>query len=156
VRRRLVTAALVGAVLSAALLVAGDPDRLAALAGPVAPVAVGPAPEHVLHTLPDWVRFGGITLGRHVFLKRAQQTELGLGHELVHVRQQAAHPIWFWVSYALFPRWRLRWEAEAWAVHARGRCAIDGDHGLAAYLSGPAYLWMASRDRAAAAIRRFQ
>jgi hypothetical protein len=118
-------------------------------------VAGGPAPGHVLHTLPDWMPAGGITLGHHVFLKESQQTEYGIGHELVHVRQQAANPVWFWVSYLLRPDWRLRWEAEAYAVQARARCPIDGEHGLAAYLSGPAYLWPGSRDQAAAAIRQY-
>lgn len=118
-------------------------------------VPPGPPPAYVLHTLPSWVSFGGMALGRHVFLKRSQQTAHGLGHELVHVRQQAAHPVWFWVSYLASPRWRLRWEAEAYAVHARARCPIDGEHGLAAYLSGPAYLWVSSRAQAAAEIRRF-
>jgi hypothetical protein len=113
------------------------------------------APVHQLHTLPDWAPFGGVTVGQHVFLQRSQQTEYGIGHELVHVRQQAAQPVWFWVSYLLLPEWRLRWEAEAYAVQARARCPIDGDHGLAAYLSGPAYLWPASRAEAAAAIRLY-
>ena len=110
---------------------------------------------HVLHTLPDWLPGGGITVGHHVFLKASQQTAYGLGHELVHVRQQAEHPAWFWVSYLLRPDWRLRWEAEAYAMQARARCPIDGAHGLAAYLSGPAYLWPASQAEAAAAIRSY-
>jgi hypothetical protein len=118
-------------------------------------VADAAGPGHVLHTLPDWLPGGGITVGRHVFLKESQQTGYGLGHELVHVRQQAAQPIWFWFSYLLRPEWRLRWEAEAYAVQARARCPIDGDHGLAAYLSGPAYLWPGSRAQAAAAIRTY-
>lgn len=125
------------------------------LAAATAVAAAGArAPGHALHTLPDWAPGGGITIGRHVFLKASQQTAYGIGHELVHVRQQAAHPVWFWVSYLLLPEWRLRWEAEAYAVQARARCPIDGEHGLAAYLSGPAYLWPGSRAQAAAAIRR--
>lgn len=110
----------------------------------------------MLHGLPEWAPVGGLALGRHVYLKASQQTAFALGHELVHVRQQAAHPVWFWVSYLLLPSWRLRWEAEAYAVHARARCPIDGEAGLAAYLSGPAYLWVASREAAAAEIRRFE
>jgi len=149
--------AVTAAGLTATMLVALA-GALDGLGGPLLPegrTGPAPAPEHVLHTLPGWVGIGGITLGRHVFLKASQQTAFGIEHELVHVRQQAAHPAWFWVSYLLLPRWRLRWEAEAYAVHARARCPIDGDHGLAAYLSGPAYLWASSRDRAAAAIRAF-
>jgi hypothetical protein len=143
------------AVLALALLAIGAGlDALAARQGPVDLAA--PAPAHVLHTLPDWIPFGGLAVGRHVYLKASQQTEHGLGHELIHVRQQAAHPVWFWVSYLALPGWRLRWEAEAYAVQARARCPIDGEHGLAAYLSGPAYLWVASRERAAAEIRKFE
>jgi hypothetical protein len=97
-----------------------------------------------------------MALGRDVYLKASQQTPYGIGHELVHVRQQAVHPAWFWVSYLLLPTWRLHWEAEAYAVHARARCPIDGEHGLAAYLSGPAYLWVAGQERAAAEIRKFE
>jgi hypothetical protein len=98
---------------------------------------------------------GGFALGHHVFLQASQQTEYGIGHELVHVRQQAADPTWFWLSYLFLPEWRLRWEAEAYAVQARARCPIDGEHGLAAYLSGPAYLWPGSQAQAAARIRDF-
>jgi hypothetical protein len=149
-------AAVAALALLLALLVTGT--ALVALEAPSAltdQVKPGPPPPYVLHTLPGWVSFGGVALGRHVFLKASQQTAHGLGHELVHVRQQAADPLWFWVSYLALPRWRLRWEAEAYAVHARARCPIDGDRGLAAYLSGPAYLWVSSRAQAAAEIRRF-
>jgi hypothetical protein len=108
-----------------------------------------------IHTLPTWVPFGGVAVGRHLFLKRSQQRPFGVEHELIHARQQAAHPVWFWASYLLLPRWRLRWEAEAYAANARARCPIEGEHGAAAYLSGPAYLWPGSRAVAAAEIRRF-
>jgi hypothetical protein len=114
-----------------------------------------PEPAHVLHTLPAWAPMGGLTLGHHVFLKPSQQNAMGLGHELVHVRQQAAGPLWFWASYVLSPSWRLRWEAEAYAVQARAGCPIDGDQGLAAYLSGPAYLWIATQVEAGKKIREF-
>lgn len=146
----------VAALAVACAVVAGGAwlDAQARLDGPVD--ADGPVPAYVLHTLPPWVTFGGMVLGRHVFLKASQQTEYGIGHELVHLRQQAAHPAWFWASYLLLPGWRLRWEAEAYAVHARATCPIDGEHGLAAYLSGPAYLWVSSQADAAAEIRRFE
>jgi hypothetical protein len=98
---------------------------------------------------------GGFALGHHVFLQASQQNDMGIGHELVHVRQQAQGPLRFWTSYLLSPGSRLRWEAEAYAVQARAGCPIDGDHGLAAYLSGPAYLWITSRDEAARKIREF-
>jgi hypothetical protein len=145
-----------------------DPVRLIILAlaatlatscGPVlSPPAVAPARRaggYVLHTLPDWAPVGGFALGHHVFLQRSQQNDMGIAHELVHVRQQADQPLWFWATYVVSPSWRLRWEAEAYAVQARAGCPVDGDHGLAAYLSGPAYLWTATRDEAARGIRKF-
>ncbi len=151
----LAAALLLVAALGAALVVADDAAGGAASDGPVRPIGAAAAGRAVIHDLPDWLPFGGLALGRHLFLQRSQQTPYGIEHELVHRRQQAAHPLWFWTSYLLLPRWRLRWEAEAYAAQARARCPIDGEHGLAAYLSGPAYLWPASRARAAAEIRRF-
>jgi hypothetical protein len=118
--------------------------------GPHAPAA---EPGYALHDLPEWLPGGaGFTLGRHVFLRPSQQSAISIGHERVHVRQQADSPLWFWWSYATSSRWRLRWEAEAYAVQARAGCPVDGDHGLAAYLSGPAYLWAASQEEARLAI----
>jgi hypothetical protein len=138
------------ALLAAASLVACAPE------GQPSAVPQGFEPTHVLHTLPAWAPMGGITVGRQVFLKSSQQNAIGIGHELVHVRQQAQSPLWFWVSYATSPRWRLRWEAEAYAVQARAGCPIDGDDGLAAYLSGPAYLWTSTPAEAAREIGAFR
>lgn len=41
-------------------------------------------------------------------------------------------------------------------VHARAGCPVDGEHGLAAYLSGPACLWTGSREEARTAILGFR
>jgi hypothetical protein len=98
----------------------------------------------------------GVTLGHQVFLKTSQATPHTLGHELVHVRQQEASPGRFWWRYLTSRRARLRLEAEAYAVHARAGCPVDGEHGLAAYLSGPAYLWTGTRDEARQAILSFR
>jgi len=136
------------ALLLASVLLAGCfPPGGETAAAPVA------EPGYALHDLPEWLPGGaGFTLGRHVFLRPSQQSAISIGHEQVHVRQQAASPLWFWWSYATSSRWRLRWEAEAYAVQARAGCPVDGDHGLAAYLSGPAYLWTANREEARLAI----
>jgi hypothetical protein len=136
-------------ILAVAVVSACEPEATRSPAGH------GPEPAHVLHTLPVWAPVGGITLGHHVFLKPSQQNEMGIGHELVHVRQQAQGPLRFWASYVLSPRWRLRWEAEAYAVQARARCPIDGEHGLAAYLSGPPDQWTATQEAAGREIRKF-
>ena len=91
-----------------------------------------------------------------MFLKDSQRNAIGIGHELVHVRQQSRQPLWFWVSYLASSRWRLRWEAEAYAVQARAGCPVEGEHGLAAYLSGRAYLWPATAEEEAREIHSFE
>ncbi len=105
-----------------------------------------------------WRRFpaAGITLGRHVFM-RDPECELTLAHELVHVRQQAEHPVWFWVSYLLllplgWNPWRMRWEAEAYAVQVRAGQSIAS---VASVMAGPLYGWCCRRKEAEAAVRRF-
>jgi hypothetical protein len=153
-RNLLAVVALLGGLAVVALANASDPADPRP-AGGAKLTAEAPSPEYVLHTLPNRLPFGGFTLGRHVFLKTLQQTPYSLGHELVHVRQQAEQPVWFWVSYLALPHWRLRWEAEAYAVQARATCPIDGERGLAAYLSGRAYLWAGTREEAAAEIRKY-
>ena len=110
-----------------------------------------------LHRLPKWFPAEGITFFRHVFVKNLDD-KMVIDHELVHVRQQVSNPIWFWVSYLfLLPfgwnKWRMRWEAEAYAVQARAGCPVDGDNGLAALLSGVSYGWCCRRGRAADEIR---
>ncbi len=145
-RSRLILAALV-----AALCVVGCPT-----CGGIQVAPSGADPGYVLHDLPEWSPVAGLTLGHRVFLKPSQRTPFALGHELVHVRQQAPAPVRFWWTYVTSPRARLLWEAEAYAVHARAGCPVDGDHGLAAYLSGPAYLWTASQEDARRAILEFQ
>jgi hypothetical protein len=156
-RRRSALLLATALALLATVAAAGAVDEALGGAGRDGPTPAAPQGEsgRVVHTLPAWVPFGGVAAGRHLFLKRTQQRPFGIEHELIHARQQAAHPVWFWASYLLLPRWRLRWEAEAYAANARARCPIDGEHGAAAYLSGSAYLWPGSQARAAAEIRRF-
>jgi hypothetical protein len=141
-------------LLACALLAACAPAGVGKTGGGTATARVA-EPGYALHDLPEWVPGAGFTLGRQVFLRPSQQSAISIGHERVHVRQQAASPLWFWWSYLTSARWRLRWEAEAYAVQARAGCPVDGDHGLAAYLSGPAYLWTASREEARRAILGF-
>ena len=112
--------------------------------------------RHTVHRLWKWFPAFGITLGRHVFMKDPGSTST-LAHELVHVRQQAEHPVWFWVSYLLlFPvgwnPWRTRWEAEAYAVDVRAGGSIQG---AARSMAGPLYGWCCRRAEAEEAIRKF-
>ena len=118
-------------------------------------------PDYVLHTLVDWWPLDGITLGRHIFIKvKYQGDKLMLAHEIVHVGQMKAHPVWYWVSYFLllplfWSPYRVDWEAEAYAVQARAGCPIDGDTGLAAGLSSWKYGWPCRRATAVDAIKRY-
>ncbi len=109
-----------------------------------------------VHRLWRWFPAFGITLGRHVFMKDPGSA-LTLAHELVHVRQQADHPVWFWVSYLLllpcgWNPWRMRWEAEAYAVQVRAGQSIEG---VARAIAGPLYGWCCRPKAAEEAIRRF-
>ncbi len=148
-----------GSVESRPLLLLLLASRLATACAPAGGTPVAPRPPdpgYVLHDLPEWFPAAGVTVGHQVFLKPSQRTAFAIGHELVHVRQQERSPARFWWSYLTSPRSRLLWEAEAYAVHARAGCPVDGEHGLAAYLSGPAYLWTGSREEARAAILGFR
>jgi Domain of unknown function (DUF4157) len=112
--------------------------------------------RYTVHRLWPWFPAVGIALGRHVFL-RDPGSATTLAHELVHVRQQAEHPVWFWVSYVLlFPfgwnPWRMRWEAEAYAVQVRAGCTVEE---VARAIAGPLYGWCCRRKAAEDAVRRF-
>jgi hypothetical protein len=89
-----------------------------------------------------WFPADGLTLGRIVFLRRLDDAQT-LAHELVHVRQQAAHPVWFWVSY-LFLAPRAKLEAEAFAESA-GAGNADWSAGM---LSSWRYGWPCRRATA--------
>jgi hypothetical protein len=111
---------------------------------------------YTVHRLWSWYPAHGITLGRHIFMRDPGST-VTLAHELVHVRQQAEHPIWFWVSYLfLLPfgwnPWRMRWEAEAYAVQVRAGYTVES---VALVIAGPMYGWCCRRKAAEEAVRRF-
>jgi hypothetical protein len=109
-----------------------------------------------VHRLGSWFPASGITFGRHV-LVRFPADPSTLAHELVHVRQQAEHPVWFWVSYLLllpvgWNPWRMRWEAEAYAEQVRAGCTVES---AARVMAGPLYGWCCRRRQADEAIREF-
>ncbi len=103
----------------------------------------------VHYWLPPFAPMAAITIFRRVFAKRGINP-LDLEHEAVHVAQQERDRWRFLLRYVFVPSWRVRYEAEAYAVQARAGCPIDE---LAGFLSGPLYLWPCSREVAAAAIR---
>ena len=112
--------------------------------------------RYTVHRLWPWFPAARITFGRHIF-KRDKGSKLTLAHELVHVRQQAEHPIWFWVSYLLllplgWNPWRMRWEAEAYAVQVRHGYTVES---VARVIAGPMYGWCCRRKMAEEAIRKF-
>ena len=111
---------------------------------------------YTVHRLWPWFPALGIAFGRHIFM-RDPGNELTLAHELVHVRQQAEHPVWFWLSYLLllpigWNPWRVHWEAEAYAVQARAGCTVES---VARVIAGPMYGWCCRRKTAEEALRRF-
>lgn len=107
---------------------------------------------------PRWMPMAAITLvpfGAIYVHPDCIEDERLLEHELVHVAQQRAHPVWFFVSYVLllpafWCPWRVRWEAEAYRVDvATGRLTLEG---AARALSSALYLWPCSYLRALRAI----
>ena len=97
-----------------------------------------------------WMPMCGLTLGDTIWLAKGQEGLLD--HELVHVRQQRelgflGHAM----RYAVWPAYRVRAEAEAYAVSVKGGASLEWS---ARCLSGPLYLWPCSYDQALAAIRR--
>lgn len=86
-------------------------------------------------------------LGR-VFAKKAAD-DLVLAHELVHVVQQLADGWRFYLRYVFRPSWRVRYEAEAYAVQLKAGVPLEQ---LAKTLSGPLYLWPCTKGVAAQAI----
>lgn len=95
-----------------------------------------------VHRLPPWAPMGGWTF-LHVWLKR--ESGVTLAHELVHVAQQRRNGLLFFLQYVFSPRWRVRYEVEAYQVDLEhGRSPED----VARALSGPLYLWPCSYDEA--------
>ncbi|MEI7704991.1 MAG: hypothetical protein WCK73_10375 [Deltaproteobacteria bacterium] len=103
-----------------------------------------------VHRLWKWLPPDGIVFGRHVFVKNPGDLPL-LQHELIHVGQQARDGFFrYYLRYVFVPSWRVKYEAEAYAVQVRVGQPIDY---FARVLSGPLYLWPCTREAAEAAIR---
>ena len=99
----------------------------------------------------DWYPAEAITFGNTVFIKdKSRNNPAILAHEAVHSRQQAEHPVWFWVSYLLllpvgWNPFRTRWEAEAYAEEVRYGLSVDI---AAAWLSSSTYGWCCRESKA--------
>ena len=101
--------------------------------------------------LPKWAPMDGIVLFGLVLLKKITRPGL-VEHELVHYRQQKERGYlrYYW-DYCFFPRRRVIYEAEGYAVQVRsGEESIEW---CARTLSGPLYLWPCTYDYALEAIR---
>lgn len=99
--------------------------------------------------LPSWAPMAGWTFLGTVWLKEG--AEGCLPHEIVHVEQQRRDGIRFYLRYVFSPSWRVRYEAEAYALDVReGRTTAER---AARILSGSLYLWPCSYETALAAIR---
>lgn len=100
--------------------------------------------------LPRWAPMAGLTVYPFVFIQRGQ--EGCLPHEMVHIEQQRRDGLLrFGWRYLISKRWRVAYEAEAYAVDVRsGRLSLDR---AAAHLSGPLYWHACSYAEARAAIQ---
>ena len=105
-----------------------------------------PMPAH--RWLPSFAPMAGITLFGHVFVQRTVD-EGTLAHEAVHVAQQRRDGWRFYLRYAFSARWRVRYEAEAYAVNFRNGGRLER---LARTLAGPLYLWPCTVEEARAGI----
>ena len=86
--------------------------------------------------LPRWAPMIGITLLGRVFAQRGIGP-LDLAHEAVHVEQQRADGWRFDVRYVFSRRWRVRYEARAYAVQAR----LVGQSATGAAISPRSCIW---------------
>lgn len=103
----------------------------------------------VLRVLPRWAPMAAITIARVVFARR-DVSAATLAHEEIHVHQQRRDGLRFYVRYVFSVGWRVRYEAEAYAVSVRiGSMTLDQ---AARALAGPLYLWPCSIGAARAAI----
>lgn len=66
----------------------------------------------ILFFLPK--RFDAITLGGRVYMRDSSDITL-YAHERVHAVQQNKNPIMFYFRYVFSKKWRLKYEAEAYA-----------------------------------------
>jgi hypothetical protein len=113
--------------------------------------------SYVVHRLWAWWPLDGITIGKHIFLKNVQD-KLIIEHELVHVRQMKEVGVvrYLFLYLLILPfgwnPWRLRWEAEAYAVQVKAGCNLSE---IAKMMSGPQYLWPCRQKDAEAAIKRW-
>lgn len=100
--------------------------------------------------LPKWAPMDGIVIFGFVLLKKMTKPGL-VEHELVHYRQQLGNRLRYHFRYTFSRRWRVIYEAEAYAVQVRrGEERIEW---CAKTLSGPLYLWPCSYEVALEAIR---
>ena len=105
-----------------------------------------------LRRLWEWFPANAVTAFGTVWVKdRFRNNGVILHHESIHIGQQAKHPVWFWVSYLFclplgWNPWRMRWEAEAYAVDVRAGGDINE---IADLLSGAGYGWCCRKKQAA-------
>lgn len=99
--------------------------------------------------LPDWWPVGGHAVACRILAKRGA-SRVVLDHEAVHVEQQRRDGWvrWLW-RYVVSPRWRVRYEAEAYAVQLRDGHSLEV---MARRLAGAMYLWPCSVEEARAAL----
>lgn len=101
-----------------------------------------------LGRLPSWAPMAGFTFLGRIYLKSG--CEALIPHESVHVEQQRRDGWRFYWRYVFRPKWRVRYEGEAYAVDVRsGLRTLDS---VAADLASGLYLSPCSEAEAAAEI----
>ena len=105
-----------------------------------------------------WFPAEAITIFGNIYVKdKSKNNPEILGHEMIHVKQQEAHPVWFWVSYILllpifWNPFRAQWEAEAYAKSVKLGVPLDQ---AAEWLSSWTYGKCCTRAKAEEAIKKY-
>lgn len=104
--------------------------------------------NYVIHKLPSFMPIGGLTIGRHIFLKHPHDPNYHymLQHEIVHAEQYRHYGFFAFLWHYIFSReWRANLEAEAYATNILNGQSLDA---CARALSGALYLWPCSYQEA--------
>ena len=106
----------------------------------------------------DWYPAEAITIFGNIYVKdKSRDNPEVLAHEMVHVRQQADHPVWFWVSYILllpifWNPFRTQWEAEAYATSMKMGVTL---HQAAEWMSSWTYGKCCTYEKARAELLKY-
>lgn len=85
----------------------------------------------------------GITIRPFIFVRSDIEVDDVLEHEMIHIKQQESRLVFF-LRYIFSPKWRVKYEAEAYAIDIiRGRETLES--AINSIYSG-LYLWPTTRE----------